>query len=132
MISSQLSSVTALVVDDEAYFRRFLGKLLLTEGIGSVVEARDGREALDLFRIAQPELVILDINMPRQDGIETLRALRALSPEVPIVMLTSVAEEAMVERCAAEGATFFIRKDVPANELIGELRDMLVHAENAT
>lgn len=125
MTPAQLSSATALLVDDEAYFRKFIGRLLMNEGIGSVIEARDGVEAIDLFRVANPELVILDINMPRRDGLETLRALRTLSPAVPVVMLTSVADEAIVERCAEEGATAFIRKDGPADELIRALHETL-------
>jgi DNA-binding NarL/FixJ family response regulator len=125
MIPNQLSSVTALLVDDEAYFRRFIGKLLLNEGVATVVEARDGDEALDLFRVTKPELVILDINMPRKNGLETLQALRVLSADVTIVMLTSVADEAIVERCVREGAMAFIRKDVTADELMRELHEML-------
>ncbi len=125
MTPNQLSSVTALLVDDEAYFRKFIGKLLLNEGLATVVEARDGSEALDLFRVVKPELVVLDINMPRKNGMETLQALRVLSTDVPIVMLTSVADEAIVERCVHEGATGFIRKDVTAGELMRELHEML-------
>lgn len=126
MTPNELSSVTALLVDDEAYFRKFISRLLLNEGIGSVVEARDGGEALDLFRVARPELVVLDINMPRKNGLDTLQSLRVLAPHVPIVMLTSVADEAVVERCAMEGATAFIRKDVPADELVRELHELLL------
>lgn len=125
MTTNELSTVTALLVEDEPYFRKFIGRLLLNEGVGSVLEARDGSEALDLFRVARPELVVLDINMPRKNGLETLHGLRVLAPHVPIVMLTSVADEAVVERCAMEGATAFIRKDVPADELVCELHDVL-------
>lgn len=125
MTPTQLSSVTALLVDDEAYFRKFIGRVLMNEGIGSVIEARDGAEAIALFRVAKPELVVLDINMPRRNGLETLRDLRTLSPDVPIVMLTSVADEAIVERCVEEGADAFIRKDVPADELVRELHAVL-------
>ena len=121
-----LSPRVALLVDDEAYFRRFVGQLLLKKhGFEQVIEARDGKEAMELFPIAKPDVVVLDINMPRLDGIDTLQALRTLSATVPIIMLTSISDEMMVERCVEAGATYFIRKDVPAQNLTQELGDLL-------
>ncbi len=117
--------MTALLVDDEAYFRRFVGQVLRKEQLGTVLEASDGREAVQLFKAHSPAIVILDINMPRQNGVETLSQMRQISAETPIIMLTSIAEEAVVEECVKRGATFFIRKDVPAHELSNELSDSL-------
>jgi CheY-like chemotaxis protein len=125
MISANSGEFSALLVDDEAYFRRFVGQLLRNHGVTALIEARDGSEALELFPVVKPDLVILDINMPRVDGIETLRGLRSQAPDLPIIMLTSVADEAMVERCVEEGATYFIRKDVPADIISGELTAVL-------
>lgn len=130
-MSSSNPAVSALLVDDEAYFRRFVGQLLFNRGIAQVIEARDGEEALSLFSVTGPTLVILDINMPRLNGIETLHALRKMAPDVPIIMLTSIADETMVERCVDEGATFFIRKDLPAQELMAELDAVLAELNRA-
>ncbi len=124
-MNTALASKTVLLVDDEAYFRKFVGAVLRKEGVGKVVEAPNGREALDLFNVAKPDMVILDINMPHMDGVDTLKALRPLAPDMPIVMLTSVADEMVVEQCVNEGATYFIRKDVPAQDLAAELHDLL-------
>ena len=115
-------NLTALLVDDEAYFRRFVGQVLKSALVVNVVEAGDGREGLKLFQEHQPGLVLLDINMPHMDGLETLAALRKLSATVPIIMLTSVSEEMVVEQCVGQGASYFIRKDVPAGELAAALR----------
>jgi CheY-like chemotaxis protein len=115
----------ALLVDDEAHFRKFVGQVLTNALVASVVEARDGREAVKLFQEHQPGLVVLDINMPYMDGLATLTALRRLSTTVPIIMLTSVSEEMVVEECVGQGATFFIRKDVPAGQLGAALRAAL-------
>jgi CheY-like chemotaxis protein len=122
-------ATTALLVDDEAYFRRFVGQLLTRCGISKVAEAKDGQEALEIFPIVRPGVVILDINMPRLDGIAALRGLRQLSAGLPIIMLTSIADEMMVERCVDEGATYFIRKDVPAHELSAELSAVLAEVQ---
>lgn len=116
-MTEDLKSRTALLIDDEAYFRRFVGQSLKKALVGRVVEARDGHEGVKLFQEHRPDLVFLDISMPHMDGVRTLTELRRLSPTVPIIMLTSVSEEKVVEACVKEGATFFIRKDVPAQQL---------------
>lgn len=116
---------TAMLVDDEAYFRRFVGQVLKKNGVERIVEATDGAKAIELFALTRPDFVILDINMPHKDGVETLADLRKLAPDLPIIMLTSIADEMTVERCVIEGATFFIRKDVPAHILSRELSELL-------
>jgi two-component system chemotaxis response regulator CheY len=119
------AGVTVLVIDDEAYFRKFVGRVLRNAQATSVMEACDGTEALKLFQEYKPGLVLLDINMPHMDGLATLVALRKLSTTVPIVMLTSVSEEAVVEECVRQGASYFIRKDVPAGKLTEALHAAL-------
>lgn len=121
-----------LLVDDEAYFRRFVGGVLRLHGYQHIVEGTNGREAIDLFQGAQPRFVILDINMPHMDGQEALRGLRQLSADIPIIMLTSVADEMVVEKCIEDGASYFIRKDVPANELAEELARVLAEFKDET
>lgn len=118
-------TTTALLIDDEAYFRKFVAQVLAPALVGRVVEARDGQEGLRLFQEQSPDVVLLDISMPQMDGLRTLHALRALSPATPIIMLTSLSQEAVVEQCVGEGATYFIRKDVPARQLAGMLQDAL-------
>lgn len=119
------TSRTALLIDDEAYFRKFVGLVLKKALVGRVLEARDGREGVKLFREYLPDIVLLDISMPHMDGVQTLAELRRVSATVPIVMLTSVSEEKVVEECVKAGATYFIRKDVPAQQLGPELHAML-------
>ena len=115
----------ALLIDDEAYFRKFVGQVLKKALVGTVLEARDGREGVKLFQEHRPDLVLLDISMPHMDGLKTLTALRKISATTPIIMLTSVSEEKVVEECVGEGATFFLRKDVPAHQLSAALQEAL-------
>lgn len=119
------TSRTALLIDDEAYFRRFVGQVLKSLAIERILEARDGNEGVALFQANPPDFVLLDISMPHMDGVQTLAALRKLSSTTPIIMLTSVAEENVVEECVEMGATYFIRKDVPAQELSSALKGLL-------
>ncbi len=119
------SILKVLLVDDEAYFRLFVGKVLGQAVECTVEEARNGQEAIDRCKMGNPDLILLDINMPKVDGVQALLRIRALKIATPIVMLTSVSEEAVVEECVTLGASYFIRKDVPANQLKKELQGML-------
>ncbi len=114
-----------LLADDQAFSRLFVGKMLRQSLNCTIAEAKDGQEAIDLCQSGHPDLVILDINMPRVDGLQALTSIRALKPETPIVMLTSTSEETIVEECVIRGASYFIRKDVTAAELLAELQKMM-------
>ena len=124
-MSESAADFTALLVDDEHYFRRFISQALKKLGIATSVEASDGVEAVSQFQKHKPDFIFLDINMPNKDGLETLRDLREISEDVPIFMLTSTADEYVVEQCVEDGADFFLRKDVPANELTGQLHALV-------
>lgn len=114
-----------LLVDDEHYMRAFVGRVLSQAVNCALIEAHDGQEAIDQCGKGDPELIILDINMPRVDGVQALTQIRAMKPDTPIVMLTSISEEVVVEKCLINGASHFIRKDVGANVLKAELTEML-------
>ena len=114
-----------LLVDDETYFRVFVGRVLAMAVSCTIAEARDGQDAIAQCGASDPDLIILDINMPRVDGVQALGEIRTLKPSTPIVMLTSISEEAVVEECVVKGASYFIRKDVRADLLKTELEEML-------
>ncbi len=82
-----------LVVDDDETARDFVHAIMEGEG-WEVVEATNGREALDMVQDEEPSLIILDVNMPEIDGFETFRALRSdlATEDIPIIMLTAINE----------------------------------------
>ena len=122
---NRATSLRILLVDDEAFMRVFVGRVLTSSINCTLEEARDGQDAINCCRTGDPELIILDINMPRMDGVQALSEIRALKPGTPIVMLTSNSEEAVVKECVTKGASYFIRKDVRADLLKTELLEML-------
>jgi two-component system chemotaxis response regulator CheY len=122
---NRATPLRVLLVDDETYMRVFVGRVLTTSITCTVTEARDGQDAISQCQTSDPELIVLDINMPRVDGVTALGEIRALRPATPIVMLTSISEEAVVEECVTKGASYFIRKDVRADLLKTELQEML-------
>jgi CheY-like chemotaxis protein len=120
-----------LIVDDEPHVRRYLSLVVRTLGAVQVHEAPDGEAALALFpSIAPPPiLVLLDVNMPGIDGIETLRRLRAAGYDNPAAMLTSLANRQTIEDAISAGADNYIRKDTPKEEIVAALRDLLATDE---
>lgn len=124
-VINRINPVKILLVDDETYMRVFVGQALRVSINCTLSEARDGEEAVATCQASDPDLIILDIHMPRMDGVTALGKIRLLKPDTPIVMLTSASEEAVVESCVTHGASFFIRKDVRAGLLRNELAAML-------
>lgn len=115
-----------LVVDDEAHIRKFVG--LLLESIATepaILEAANGGEALQIYEKEKPALVLLDVNMPRVDGLQTLRKLRVLDPQCTVVMLTSLVNRQTVEECLRLGAVGYLRKDNPPDEMTSQLKKIL-------
>jgi CheY-like chemotaxis protein len=114
-----------MLVDDEAHIRKFISLLLRHLGVSKIFEATNGSEALELYKKETPDLVMLDVNMPVMDGIETLRALKALNPDCVVVMLTSLANRQTIDEAVALGAANYIRKDAPPEEIGRALADTI-------
>ena len=110
-----------LVADDEAHIRKFVTMLVKALGEPTVLEAANGEEALQIYERERPELVLLDVNMPRLDGLQTLRALKLADPGCVVVMLTSLVNRQTVEECLHLGAAAYLRKDNPPDEMTAQL-----------
>ena len=118
---------TILVVDDEATLRETLAWNLQQEGY-RVVEAADGRQALERFRADKPDLVLLDLMLPELSGVEVCRRMRAES-DVPILMLT--ARDSEVDKVVGleVGADDYVTKPFSLRELQARVRALLRRAE---
>lgn len=114
-----------LVVDDEAHIRKFVMLMLGTLGDPVVLQAANGTEALQVYEREKPNLVLLDVNMPRIDGLQTLRALKRFDPNCVVVMLTSLVNRQTVEECLQLGAVGYLRKDNPPDEMLAQLKRII-------
>lgn len=114
-----------LLVDDEAHIRKFVGLLLKQLGSPTIIEAGNGKDAIELFTKERPDLVLLDVNMPILDGIGTLKAIMEVDPEAVVIMLTSLSSRQMIEQAAELGASNYIRKDTPKDELMKSLQETI-------
>jgi two-component system KDP operon response regulator KdpE len=115
-----MKSATILVADDEPQIRRVLRATLSAEGY-TIVEARDGQEALEKLRGERPDLVLMDVNMPILDGLEACREIRATS-RVPIIMLTVRGAEKDKVRALDAGADDYVVKPFGIQELLARIR----------
>jgi response regulator NasT len=95
--------------------------LIERAGFAEVVEARDGEEAIALARERRPDIAILDVNMPKVDGIEAARAILAERP-LPVVMLTAYADDATIARAVDAGAYAYVVKPFREQDLLPAIR----------
>jgi DNA-binding response OmpR family regulator len=127
MSGSNKSPHCILVVDDEPHLVRAVRMYLQLQGY-AVFGAQSGEEALDVIRDRLPDLVILDAMLPGLDGFETLQELRRVST-VPVIMLTSLAEEDQKVRGLKLGADDYLAKPFNQNELVARVQAVLRRAE---
>ena len=124
-----MSKTRILVVDDELSIIKFLRANLESKGY-EILAAMDGAEALQIFEMELPDLVILDIMMPKMDGFEVCRQLREWS-QTPIIMLSARGDESDKVKCLDLGADDYITKPFGASELIARVKAVLRRTEAA-
>jgi len=102
---------TTLVVDDDDFLLKSLPSFISrVPGVEVVGTARDGCEALSKLKVSQPKIVLMDVRMPRMDGIEATKIMLKLYPDVRIVLMSGMDEPAMRAECMECGAHDFLAK----------------------
>jgi response regulator NasT len=120
MTGSPTDAVAArrvLIAEDEALIRMDLAEMLREEGYEVVGEAGDGQEAVELAESLKPDLVIMDVKMPRRDGIDAASEIAA-KRIAPIVVLTAFSQRELVERARDAGAMAYLVKPFNKNDLV--------------
>lgn len=107
-----------LVVDDAIFMRRRLREILESAGHRVVAEAEDGTGLLPLYESHRPDLVTLDLVMPRKNGIEALRELRESHGEARVIVCSSVADEPSILEAVGLGARDYVLKPVSEAKLL--------------
>jgi DNA-binding NarL/FixJ family response regulator len=117
-------TVRVLLADDQALVRSGFRKLLEAEpGIEVVAEASDGQEAIEKARLHRPDVVLMDIRMPRVDGLQAAARIVALTNPTPrIIVLTTYDLDEYIFEALTAGASGFLLKDSPPEELIAAIR----------
>ncbi len=104
------SMVKILVVDDAAFMRIVLKDILKNLGYTNIIEASDGIMAIEQYKKFKPDLVTLDVNMPKMDGIQALKHIMSIDPKARVVMVTAVEQRFVVQEAIRTGAKDYIVK----------------------
>lgn len=118
-----MSNIKIALADDHALMREGLVLLLESQNDMEVVgQASDGVEALELARSCRPDVMLLDVGMPRMNGLETLELIRQAVPETNVVMLSRYEKEAYVHQALKAGALGYVIKGAPSSDMLEAVR----------
>ena len=120
-----------LIVDDAAFMRLTIGKIMEPEGHTIVAEAATGIEAVEKFAMFKPDVTILDITMPEMNGIEALKRIKILDPKAKIVICTAMGQKSMVAKAVELGAEEFIVKPFENKDLIAAVKKVMAKTADA-
>lgn len=116
-------AIRVLTADDHMVLRAGIAAMIANEGDMSVIaEAADGAEAVAMYDRHHPDVVLMDLRMPRLDGIAAIRAIREQDPKARIVALTTYEGDADIHRALSAGACAYLVKDVLVGELVRAIR----------
>jgi NarL family two-component system response regulator LiaR len=125
MMPESDNDIRLLIADDHAVVREGLRGLITSEsGMELVGEAADGAEAVAAFESTRPDVILLDLVMPRKDGLEVIREIKAIDPAARILVLTSYAGDEQVFTAIKRGALGYLLKDSSPSTLLQAIRDV--------
>ncbi|WP_219641425.1 response regulator transcription factor [Cohnella sp. CFH 77786] len=118
--------IRIVIADDQRLLRDGLQTMInLSEGMEVVGLAENGRRALELTETLRPDLVLMDIQMPEMDGIESTRKILSLYPDTKVLILTTYPEDDYIIDALVSGASGFLLKDLPGDKIIAAIRDTM-------
>src|SRR5918999_1059416 len=125
--TEQGSKARLVVVDDHALMREAINAILAMDASLEVVgEAQDGQEAIECCRELRPDLVLMDVSMPRMDGLEATRRLKEELPETSVLFLTAHADHTLLGEAVKAGAAGYVLKGERPNNVLDAIRAVLV------
>ena len=120
-----MDKIRVIIVDDHPFFREGLRNRLVSEEDLSVVgEASDGEEAVEQATALRPRVMLMDVNLPRLNGLEAMRRIKDTCPDVNIVILTAYDDEEQVYHAVRGGASAYHPKDVDPRQLVTTIREV--------
>lgn len=121
-----MEKVKVMIVDDHPFFRQGLRQVLeREEDLGEIVEAADGLEALRLAEKVNPDIILMDINLPSMNGLQVTREVKGALPEIAIILLTAYHDEEQLIHAMRAGASAYFPKEVTPKRLVWAVREVL-------
>jgi len=125
--------IRIMLVDDHPMMRAGIRASLNDEpDMKVVVELADGQDAIEAFPKYTPDLVVMDLQMPRTDGIQAIKCIHEMAPQTPIVVLTTYSGDARVNRALSSGATSYLLKTASSREITDTLRAAFLGRRHVT
>ena len=121
-------ALRVMVVDDALFMRNMLKDIFARAGYDVVAEAEDGVMALELYQEIKPDLVTMDIVMPKKSGIEALQDIMAVDPEACVVMVSALGQDSLVLDAVESGAKDFIVKPFKEDNVIEIVKRITGHS----
>jgi two-component system, chemotaxis family, chemotaxis protein CheY len=115
-------AIRVMVVDDALFMRNILKDIFVRHGYEVVAEAENGETALQLYQENKPDLVTMDIVMPKKSGIEALQEIMAADPEAHVVMVSALGQDTLVLEAVEAGARDFIVKPFKEDKVLETVR----------
>ncbi len=120
-----MTKVSVMTVDDSAAILTIIAAYLDDTEFEVIASERDGRRAVRKYSELMPDIVLLDLIMPGQSGMETLAQLRAIDPDAVVVMISSLGTEDAVHQCLTTGAKSFLQKPFARDDFIEFMRTIV-------
>ncbi len=114
--------IRVLVADDARFMREMIREIIEPEGFEVVGEAADGVQAVESYQELKPDLITMDIVMPRCSGLDAVRKILAVHPEARVVMVSALGQESLVKEAMEAGARDFIVKPFKPERVLATLR----------
>ena len=116
---------TILIVDDLSFMRMVQKEILTERGYTIVGEAADGKEAVEKYRALRPDLVLLDITMPRMNGLEAMRSIFAADPQARVIMCSALGQQGLIMEAIKAGVKDFIVKPFKPERMLSAIEKAL-------
>jgi len=117
-MSNLVKMARVMIADDSEDIRNVLKDMMLIGRHEIVAEAVDGIDTLDKFNSVKPDVLLLDIAMPKKDGLTALRELKKTNPDAKVIMITAYSEMSLIQDCVKEGALAYISKPFDTDEVL--------------
>ena len=107
-----------LIADDAAFMRMMLKTALIEANYNDIIEAKTGSDAVIMYKVERPAVVLMDVTMPDKDGLEALKDIKAFDPDAKVIMCSSMGQEDVVVTCFSMGADDFVMKPFKPERIV--------------
>jgi two-component system chemotaxis response regulator CheY len=120
-LKSDGTPIRVMAVDDSPMIRKLIRKYLQPEGFTVVGEAKNGKEAIELYPNLKPDIITMDVTMPIMDGLQAARIIKEINVEQKILMLSAMGDDSIIAEAATYGVDHFCMKPFKSQQIIQEV-----------